>query len=94
MKILKVFLPLLVLALLAVLLNTEIALAQCPMCKAAAEANLKEGGSFALGLNAGILYLFCTPYIIIGTLGFIWWRNQQKVKKEALQHTEGEDWNG
>jgi hypothetical protein len=30
--------------------------AQCAMCKAVVEANLKEGGSAGAGLNDGILY--------------------------------------
>jgi len=46
--------------------------AQCPMCKAAAESNLKEGGTAALGLNQGILYLFLTPFCIAGTLICLW----------------------
>ncbi len=55
-------------------------LAQCPMCKAAAESNLKEGGTFALGLNSGILYLLVAPYIIVSTLGYWWWRNNKKTE--------------
>ena len=31
--------------------------AQCPMCKMAAESNLKDGGSAGKGLNFGILYM-------------------------------------
>ncbi|QQS30404.1 MAG: hypothetical protein IPM47_05510 [Sphingobacteriales bacterium] len=93
MKTLRIIFPVLVLIMFAVLFQTELAYAQCPMCRAAAESNLKEGGSFALGLNTGILYLFCTPYIIIATLGFIWWRNQQKVKKAAISQSENERWN-
>jgi len=58
-------------------------LAQCPMCKAAAESNLKEGGSAGAGLNAGILYLFFTPYILVGTLGFLWWWNKRKKENQT-----------
>jgi len=50
------------------------------MCKAAAESNLKEGGTFALGLNSGILYLLVAPYIIVSTLGYWWWRNNKKTE--------------
>ena len=39
--------------------------AQCAMCKAAVEANLKGGGSAGAGLNEGILYLMAMPYIAI-----------------------------
>jgi hypothetical protein len=50
---------------------------QCPMCRISAESNLKNGGTAGKGLNKGILYLFFTPYLVIGTLGFLWWRNQK-----------------
>lgn len=53
-------------------LKTVTVVAQCPMCKAAAESNLKEGGSAAAGLNTGILYLFFSPFILIGSLILLW----------------------
>lgn len=58
--------------------------AQCPMCRMAAESNLENGGTAGRGLNAGILYMLATPYLIIGVLGFVWWRNRtnQKIKQE------------
>lgn len=52
--------------------------AQCPMCKMSTEQNLKDGGTAGKGLNKGILYMFATPYLIVGTLGFIWWYNRRK----------------
>ncbi|HRK27047.1 MAG TPA: hypothetical protein PK239_07120 [Chitinophagales bacterium] len=81
-KVFKIALVAVLFTAILLLLNNDWAIAQCPMCKAAAESNLKEGGKHALGLNAGILYLFAAPYLIVATLGFIWWRNQMKVKKE------------
>ena len=39
--------------------------AQCAMCKAVVESNLKEGGSAGAGLNEGILYLMAIPYLVI-----------------------------
>lgn len=54
-------------------IGLEDLLAQCPMCKAAAESNLKEGGKAGAGLNAGILYLFFTPYILVVSVGAAWW---------------------
>jgi len=56
--------------------------AQCPMCKMSAEQNLKDGGTAGKGLNAGIIYMFMTPYIIVGTIGFIWYRNRKKEEDE------------
>ena len=52
--------------------------AQCPMCRMTAESNLKNGGTAGKGLNNGILYMLLTPYILIGTIGFVWYRNQRK----------------
>ena len=37
--------------------------AQCAMCKAVVESNLKEGGNVGAGLNNGILYLMAMPYV-------------------------------
>ena len=54
--------------------------AQCPMCRMSAESNLKDGGSQGRGLNAGILYMLATPYLIVGILGYVWWKNRQKEK--------------
>ncbi len=68
--------------LLLVVGSTEILEAQCPMCRIAAESNLKNGGTSGSGLNAGILYMLATPYLVIGTIGFIWWRNRRKEKEK------------
>ncbi len=54
-------------------------IAQCPMCKMAAESNLKNGGSAGKGLNAGILYMLLTPYILVGGLAYWWIKNKKKV---------------
>jgi|TARA_B110000196_G_C21091420_1_gene637747 hypothetical protein len=56
--------------------------AQCSMCKAVVEANLKEGGSAGAGLNEGILYLMAMPYIaviIFGLFYFLQKRNQKQT---------------
>lgn len=39
--------------------------AQCAMCRANVESNLKGGGTAAKGINMGILYLMAIPYIIL-----------------------------
>ena len=52
--------------------------AQCPMCKIAAESNLKNGGSAGKGLNKGILLMFAMPYVMVGAIGYIWYRNRRK----------------
>lgn len=59
-------------------LNIDL-IGQCPMCKMAAESNLKNGGSAGKGLNAGILYMLLTPYILVGGLAFWWIKNKKKI---------------
>lgn len=59
------------------LLQTSL-FAQCPMCSMAAESNLKAGGSAGKGLNIGILYLYVLPYLVTGTITFLWFKNRQK----------------
>ncbi len=56
--------------------------AQCPMCRMSAESNMKNGGSAGRGLNRGILYMLAMPYLLVGTIGFIWWKNQQEFLDE------------
>jgi hypothetical protein len=53
-------------------------MAQCAMCKASSEANLKAGGGDPIGLNAGILYMLSLPYLIVGGIAIWWWRNRKQ----------------
>lgn len=58
--------------------------AQCPMCRMSAESNLKNGGTNGQGLNNGILYMLITPYLLVGVVGYIWWRNRRREGEEEL----------
>ena len=53
------------------------------MCKMSAESNLKNGGTAGRGLNAGILYMLALPYTLVGTIGFIWWRNYRRKDQDG-----------
>lgn len=59
--------------------------AQCAMCRANAESNLKEGGTIAKGLNTGILYLMTIPYLILGTLFFLFFKKPILEKFKAVK---------
>lgn len=48
------------------------AMAQCAMCTKTA-AGLND--THAQNLNNGIIYLAFIPLILMGTIGFIWWRH-------------------
>lgn len=73
----------LTIVLLAVMICFNIeAIAQCPMCKLSAESNLRDGGSAGKGLNNGILYMFAMPYLIVGSLAFLWIKNKKSYDSE------------
>ena len=56
--------------------------AQCAMCTASVEANAKNGGTTALGLNHGIMYLLAAPYIAIAVVGYIWYKKYRRKNVE------------
>lgn len=60
-------------------LNLATVLAQCPMCKASVESSQSEGHkSVGLGLNAGILLLLASVYVILFSMGIFWYRKYRK----------------
>ena len=56
--------------------------AQCPMCKMSAESNMQNGGMAGRGLNTGILYLLALPYLIAGTMIFLFRKNRSKLNQQ------------
>ncbi len=62
----------------------SIADAQCPMCRMSLESNLKNGGMAGKGMNAGILMLLCTPYLLVGGIAFVWYRNKKNQDNAEL----------
>lgn len=76
--------------LLAAAFVAEPAAAQCAMCKASAEANLKAGGGDPKGLNTGILYMLVMPYLLVFGIGFWWWRNRRKERRELAELSEAD----
>ncbi|GAA3949207.1 hypothetical protein GCM10022406_33810 [Hymenobacter algoricola] len=55
--------------------------AQCSMCKTQVESARDENGDYdTSGLNSGILYLMTVPYILIGTVGYFWYRHSHQKK--------------
>jgi len=73
----------LLLAVILAFVTPMVMSAQCPMCKIGAESNLRNGGTAANGLNAGILYMLAMPYLLVGTLGFLWYKNRKKDNNPA-----------
>jgi hypothetical protein len=66
------------------------AIAQCPMCKATAESAIREGSQKMASLNDGILYLFFIPYLLIGAVGYVWYRNYKRFKREEAARVASE----
>lgn len=70
-------------ALLVVLsfISSELS-AQCAMCKATAEEGAKDGNYQSSTLNAGIVYLLVMPYLSFVVVGYLWYRNYKRKKRE------------
>ncbi len=64
-----------------VLLSLFSAHAQCSMCQAVAESSRDAGSTNSNGINKGVMYLFFTPYLIISTVGYFWWRSRKKAQQ-------------
>jgi cbb3-type cytochrome oxidase subunit 3 len=82
----RIFFAIVILFLLACL-STDL-LAQCPMCKMAAESDMKAGGTAGRGLNSGILYMLSVPYLLVGGVAFIWWKNRRNQDDDSAQIAE------
>jgi uncharacterized protein (DUF58 family) len=75
----------LLIAALTIFTNVESVLAQCAMCRGAVETNMSTGRNvIANGMNAGILYLFVFPYLLVGVIGYLWYRNSKKLQAQRV----------
>ena len=75
-------------SLFLILLLASPVKAQCAMCKMPAESNLANGGTDGAGLNKGIMYMFITPYILLGTVAFLWWRGRRRDDEDDETNTD------
>lgn len=80
MKCSKILLS--ILCVIAVVFVSDFTFAQCAMCQATIESNLKSGGTTGSGLNNGIMYLLAAPYLVVVGVGFLWYKKYRK--KEVL----------
>ncbi|AQG82090.1 hypothetical protein [Spirosoma montaniterrae] len=63
-------------------------LAQCAMCRGTVESTVSNGRSIiASELNFGILYLLIVPYLIVATIGYLWYRNSKREHERRLEIT-------
>ena len=58
------------------MISTQPSSAQCAMCKATVESNIENDKEVVgRGLNDGILYLMSIPYLVLGAIGFMVYKN-------------------
>lgn len=69
----KKTIPFFIIFFLLLLVNTDLA-AQCAMCTKTAS---QLGEKPALGMNQGILYLMGAPFVIMGYIGYRWWKTEK-----------------
>lgn len=67
--------------MLALILVVGTLSAQCPMCRMSLESNLENGGTMGRTINAGILYMLGMPYLLVGFLGYVWYKNKKKMER-------------
>lgn len=60
------------------LITYSSASAQCSICTRTAQ---QQGERPAKALNAGILYIAFMPLVIIGVIGYKWWRNNREFEQ-------------
>lgn len=58
-----------------VLLFSGLVSAQCSICT---KTTQQLGDKPAKGMNSGILYLAFTPFLIVGYIGYRWWKGNQE----------------
>ena len=63
-------------------------MAQCAMCRGTVESTVSNGRSvIASELNFGILYLLVVPYLIVASIGYLWYRNSKQEHERRLEIT-------
>ena len=74
------------LVLVVLLASTPDLMAQCAMCRGTVESTVSNGRSIvASDLNIGILYLLMAPYLIVASIGYLWYRNSKREHGRRLE---------
>lgn len=69
------------------ILSSLAATAQCSLCTKTAQ---QLGEKPAEGLNSGILYLMLAPFVIVGFIGYQWWKNNRAETGQPEQFVSNE----
>ena len=58
--------------------------AQCVMCGSQVEAARQERDDYDVsGLNRGIVYMMTVPYLLMGAVGYFWYRRTHPKKPKV-----------
>lgn len=69
--------------ILALMMTGADSWAQCAMCRGSVESSMGNGrNNVGVGLNTGIMFLFVMPYLIVGIIGYLWYRNSKRNQRE------------
>ncbi len=61
-------------------------MAQCAMCRSTVESTVSNGRSVvASELNFGIVYLLVVPYLIVVSIGYLWYRSSKREHERRLE---------
>lgn len=74
--------------LVCMLLIAPIGFSQCAMCKAVVESNHNhkdQPQKVARQLNDGIIYLMLIPYIILGGIGYMFYKSRNDHNKNHAE---------
>lgn len=65
------------------LLSSVDTFAQCAMCRGSVESSMGNGrNNVGVGLNTGIMFLFVMPYLLVGIIGYLWYRNSKRAQQD------------
>lgn len=81
----KRFLTIITLFIINSIFSGQELLAQCALCRASVESSMSEGAGIGAGLNAGILYLSAFPYLTLGVIAYLWYRNSKKRHAQRVK---------
>jgi hypothetical protein len=80
----KIAIIALLIVIAVVFFDTDV-MAQCAMCKKNVETNLQTGGTVGKNINKGILYLMAVPYLLVGSIAFVFFRKQISEKISSFR---------
>ena len=71
--------PVILLMVFFISIYTPAATAQCSVCTKSVQ---QLGERPAKALNTGILYLMFTPFLIVGVIGYRWWKSNKRYEEQ------------